>query len=187
MRQSRSQYPLLWTGTQARRLHGATLVELAVVLAIVVTLATLALPPLAELTHQRRADAAVSDLRADLTLARTTAIMLGRSVTVCGRTSTNQCTSDLDWSQGWLLRAEQPRPDEADPAPPLAARQLQSHSSLQAFSTHGRPHIVFRASGRSAGSNARIRVCQRGLTQAEVVVSNTGRVRSLRSASPEPC
>ncbi|AWH32715.1 hypothetical protein C1930_07450 [Stenotrophomonas sp. SAU14A_NAIMI4_8] len=164
---------------------GHTLAELLLAIAVLAILACLAALPFAGLLDRLRADQLRMQLHTALNQARSTALTHRRSVLACPSSDGLQCGQD--WSQGWLLRAEQPRPDEADPAPPLAARQLQSHSSLQAFSTHGRPHIVFRASGRSAGSNARIRVCQRGLTQAEVVVSNTGRVRSLRSASPEPC
>lgn len=182
MRQSRSQYPPPWTGTQARRLHGATLIELAVVLAIVVTLAALALPPLTELTHQRRADATVSALRADLTLARTTAIMLGRSVTVCGRTSTNQCTSDLDWSQGWLVVSGPPAeagPDDIVRIGALSADGLILHSN--------RKRLRYRTDGTSPGSNQTIRVCVSGRQRATLVINNAGRPRSSRTAPHIAC
>ncbi|MDR7191485.1 GspH/FimT family pseudopilin [Luteimonas terrae] len=182
MRQYQSQRPPHRTRPQARRLHGATLIELAAVLAIVVTLSALALPPLAELTHQRRADATVSALRADLTLARTTAIMLGRSVTVCGRTSTNQCAPDLDWSQGWLVVSGPPAeagPEDIVRIGALLDDGLSLHSN--------RKRLRYRNDGTSPGTNQTIRVCVAGRQRAALVINNAGRPRSSRTVPHIAC
>ena len=163
---------------------GHTLAELLLAVAVLAILACLATLPLGGLLDQLRADQLRLQLHAALNQARSTALSQRRPVVVCPSNDGLQCGQD--WSRGWLLRPEHPRPGE-DPTAPLASRQLESHASLQAISTQGRPRIVFRASGRSAGSNARIRICLRGQAQAEVVVSNTGRVRSLRSPLQAPC
>lgn len=163
---------------------GHTLSELLLAIAVLAILASLATPPLGGLLDRLRADQLRMQLHTALNQARSTALSQRRSVVICPSDDGLHCTQD--WGKGWMLRPEQPRPDANDVAP-LASRQLEGHASLQATSTDGRPRIVFRASGRSAGSNARIRICQRGQARAEVVVSNTGRVRSLRSASQDPC
>ena len=63
-------------GTQ----RGLTLVEAAVVIAVVATVATTAAPSLQRLIDQRRLDAAATQLAADLQLARNESIARNRVV-----------------------------------------------------------------------------------------------------------
>ena len=164
-----------------RGIRGASLVELAVMLAILVTLAAVSVPPLADQVQQRRADATVSALRADLTLARTTAVMLGRSVTVCGRSSTHTCASDLDWSQGWLVVAGPPA--HAGPEDILRVGTLPEGLLLHS----NRKHLRYRSDGTSAGSNQTIRICVASRQRATLVINNAGRPRSTRTVPHVAC
>ncbi|MBK0012459.1 GspH/FimT family protein [Stenotrophomonas sp. S41] len=169
----------------ACRAPGYSLIELMVAIAVLALLAGLVLAPHTRLFDALRADMLRMQLHAALNEARSTALSRRRAVIACPSEDGYQCGQD--WSRGWLLRLEQPRPGDPDSAAVLTYRDLDSHPSLKAFSTHGRPQIVFRQTGRSAGSNARISICVRIEQRAEVIVSNTGRVRSLRNAQPAPC
>ncbi|MDR6992788.1 GspH/FimT family pseudopilin [Luteimonas sp. 3794] len=167
---------------RARRFNGATLIELTVMLAIVVTLAAVTFPPLSELAHQRRADATVSALRADITLARTAAVMLGRSTTVCGRAPDNTCTSGVDWSRGWLVVSGPPA--KAGPDDILRIGELSGSGVLL---RSNRKALRYRSDGTSAGSNQTIRICVSERQRATLVISNAGRPRSTRTVPHIAC
>jgi len=170
---------------QPSRLRGHTLTEILVAVAVLAILAGLAFAPASDMLDRLRSDQLRLQLHGAMNLARSTALDRRQAVVACPSDDGHTCGDD--WGRGWLLLPERWRGAEVSAPEPLAARVLDSHYSLSAFATHGRPQIVFRANGRSAGSNTRIVICQRGQMRAEVVVSNTGRVRSLRSTGQAPC
>ncbi|MBD3680921.1 GspH/FimT family pseudopilin [Stenotrophomonas sp. Br8] len=170
---------------QMSRLRGHTLTEILVTVAVLAILASVAFAPASDLLDRLRSDQLRLQLHSAMNLARSTALDRRQGVVACPSDDGRTCGDN--WGRGWLLLPERWRGAEASAPEPLAARVLDSHRSLSAFATHGRPQIVFRANGRSAGSNARIVICQHGQIRSEVVVSNTGRVRSLRSTEQAPC
>jgi type IV fimbrial biogenesis protein FimT len=170
---------------QPSRLRGHTLTEVLIAVAILAILAGLAFAPASDMLDRLRSDQLRLQLHGAMNLARSTALDRRQAVVACPSDDGRTCGDD--WGRGWLLLPERWRGAEVSAPEPLAARVLESHYSLSAFATHGRPQIVFRANGRSAGSNTRIVICQHGQMRAEVVVSNTGRVRSLRSTGQAPC
>ncbi|SES88310.1 GspH/FimT family pseudopilin [Stenotrophomonas indicatrix] len=170
---------------QTSRLRGHTLTEIMVVVAILAVLAGLAFAPASAMLDRLRTDQLRLQLHGALNLARSTALDRRQAVVACPSDDGRTCGDN--WGRGWLLLPERWRRAEAPALEPIAARVLDSHHSLSAFASHGRPQVVFRANGRSAGSNTRIVICQHGQMRAEVVVSNTGRVRSLRSTAQAPC
>lgn len=162
--------------------RGITLIETAVTLSVIAILAAVGLPSLTELVHQRRADATISALYGDLTLARTAAIMSGRRVTLCGRSSTDDCTLDLDWSRGWLVVTGDPAT-----AGPEDILRMGSFSSDNLSIRSNRKLLRFRTDGTSPGANQTIRVCVAGRQRATLVINNAGRPRSTRTTPHVTC
>lgn len=167
------------------RLRGHTLTEILVAVAILAVLASLAFAPASEMLDRLRTDQLRLQLHGAMNLARSAALERRQAIVACPSDDGRICGDN--WGRGWLLLPERRRDTEVPALEPIAARVLDSHHSLSAFATHGRPQVVFRANGRSAGSNTRIVICQHGQVRAEVVVSNTGRVRSLRSTAQGSC
>ena len=157
------------------------MVETAVVVAIVAILAVIGLPPLQELMSQHRADATMSALRADVALARTSAIMSGRGVTVCPRTDIDSCAPTPAWQQGWLVRPTR-APDD-DVTANLRTGTLPGGVTLHS----NRKALRYRSDGTSAGSNQTIRICVDGRQRATLVINNGGRPRSQRTVPHLPC
>lgn len=170
---------------QPSRLRGHTLTEILVAVGILAILACLAFAPASDMLDRLRSDQLRLQLHGAMNLARSTALDRRQAVVACPSDDGRTCGDN--WGRGWLLLPERWRGAEVPTLEPLAARVLDSHHSLSAFATDGRPQVVFRANGRSAGSNTRIIICQHGQVHAEVVVSNTGRVRSRRSTAQASC
>ena len=83
-----------------RFLHGFTLVELMMALALVGILATLAAPAFKDSIQRSRADSDVNELRAAISFARLEAINKNRSITVA---ATDQ---NLGWVAGITVKQE---------------------------------------------------------------------------------
>lgn len=165
----------------ARKQIGISLVEMIVMLACISILSAVGLPPVIELLQQRRADATISALRADVTLARTAAIMSGQPVTICPRAQIDHCTTQLDWSRGWLVVTG----DLKAPADILRIGALPADGDVSLVSN--RKALRYRTDGTSAGSNQTMRVCVRGQQRGTLIISNGGRPRSERTIPPIPC
>ena len=80
----------------ARRQAGFTLAEIIVVIAIVGILAAFAVPSMSKMIQTQSVRTASYDLNADLTYARSEAIIRATSVTITGLSST-------DFNQGWTI------------------------------------------------------------------------------------
>src|SRR5690606_32105376 len=86
------------------KMNGFTLVELTAVTAVFVILAAIVAPSTARFVDHTRSSAALSNLRVDMALARTNAIMRRMQVVVCPREAGElSCRNGGDWSEGWLV------------------------------------------------------------------------------------
>lgn len=95
---------LLPRSSFCQRAAGFTAVELMVVIAIVATLAALAMPSFKDVLDRYRVHQATQDLSAMLYQARTEAIRRGGHITVRKATSTDCTTAGAgDWSCGWVV------------------------------------------------------------------------------------
>jgi len=93
-----------------KKRSGFTLIELMVVLAIAAILVTLAAPSFVRLIQSSQVTGAVNTFLADVRFARSEAIRLGGSVTMCFRSTTDNstgavCGSDatVGWANGWVI------------------------------------------------------------------------------------
>jgi type IV fimbrial biogenesis protein FimT len=71
--------------------------------AVVVILATIALPSYRTIIRNARLTTQIYDFNATLNFARSEAVKRGLSVTVCPSTDQANCTANTQWEQGWIV------------------------------------------------------------------------------------
>lgn len=86
-----------------RRMRGFTLIELAIVVAIVGTMVSMAVPSLTRLSDSVRLTGASNSLLSSLRLARSEARKRGDRVLMCKSADGVACTTAGGWEQGWIL------------------------------------------------------------------------------------
>ena len=86
------------------KIHGLTLLELLLVLAMMAVLTSLAAPSFRSLWVQRSVSLAAEALLGDLRYARSEALKRARPVLVCQSSNATSCTRDsAAWAAGWLV------------------------------------------------------------------------------------
>ena len=160
-----------------RPARGFTLIELAIVLAIVAILLRVATPGLSRTFAARALAAQSSQFMATLRFARASALQRGLAVTVCasapdGPAPACQGARAADWRSGWLVFVDRERRGVADAsAPLLRIQQALQHSGGVAgtrgrisftaggFSTDGSSHFLFSPAAGVADAPAPVMVC----------------------------
>lgn len=168
--------------------RGFTLIELMVVLAIAAIGLALGLPAFAGALERTRTAGAYHLLTSSLMSARSAAITRRHPVTACPSSDGLSCRSDLVWEGGWIVFLD-PQGTGTPAAAGAVVRRIDPlGSSIAVRSTAGRHRVRFHASGQAPGSNLSLRICSRtdGRSLGRLIVSNTGRPRIERPASPAP-
>jgi type IV fimbrial biogenesis protein FimT len=114
--------------------EGFTLAEILMVLAIVGILTTLAAPSFSEFIKSQRIKSMATDLNSSLTLARSEAIKRNKNVTMAPVTAGA-------WQSGWQI---------ADPD--NAGNYIEVHSAFTGLTATGPDNVIYRSSGRIAGT-----------------------------------
>ncbi len=154
---------------------GLTLIEMMMVLAVIAILVGLGVPSMGRLAAQHQLTAAVNSYVAGFQQARLRAVTLAGQTVACPSRDGRTCTGGLDWGSGWLIYDDDNRNRRLDPGENVVAVFQPLRPQLSAFSSIGRPSLVYRADGSSAGSNLRVTVCdQRGLVAGRSIVVNQG-------------
>jgi type IV fimbrial biogenesis protein FimT len=167
---------------------GFSLVEALTVMAITTILLLIGVPSYAGLVESQRASTAMHLLTAHLASARSTAITYRIPTVVCPSDRAGGCRSDGDWSQGWLMFFDADgnrQPDSRQDI--LRDENAPIHPSLRIVSSAGRTQLRYLPDGRSAGSNLSVRLCREDKLLAQVIVNNTGRIRSETASGSTPC
>lgn len=169
--------------------QGMTLIELIAVLAIVAVLLASALPAWQSLTARAQLTTAKNSLILGLQRARAEAASRGRDSVLCPSDDGLRCHESSDWSKGWVLFVDLNRNGRFDPVEPLLLSQSLDPERVSVRSTSGRRRITYRSLGESAGSNVTFVVCSRRRPEhaGQVIVANSGRVRSLDFAPAQAC
>lgn len=190
----------------ARREFGYSLIELVVVVAITGILAGIAAPSFVSAIESNRRSILSNQLMEDLALARSQAITLGRSVSLCGSNSNvaRTCTSNggqdanfvTDWSAGWFLYVGNLA---TVPATSLVVRDPQTAPSGWMVDAHlGAMSYVHIDPRSQLTGNGHFTIYRSGSTTAAcVVVSPSGRTRAITAnvvsgvvgptAAQDPC
>jgi type IV fimbrial biogenesis protein FimT len=82
---------------------GFTLVELMVTVTVSVVLIAIAAPSFGTLLVKRSVQVAADNLVSDLRFARSEAIKLSRTVSVCSATTSTACSAGASWKDGWIV------------------------------------------------------------------------------------
>lgn len=90
------------------RNRGLSLIELMITVAVIVTLAVIGGPPMADLLRNNRLTAQTNELNAALTRARGEAVARRSWVTLCSSTDGDLCRTDSpdQWEGGWIVFAD---------------------------------------------------------------------------------
>lgn len=169
--------------------RGLTLIELIISLAILVVLLAIAVPSFKSLAASTRLTASKNQLILGLQRARSEALSRGRDVVLCPSLDGRRCVDDSDWSHGWLLYVDNNRNSRFDAIETLLLSQTMDAENVSINGNHGRRQITYRNLGESAGANATFVLCSRMRPDlgGQVIVANSGRVRSLNFAPPSAC
>lgn len=84
--------------------HGITLIETLITLAILVIVTAIAAPSFTSVMGSSKTKSAAQDLESHLELARSEAIRLSRTVSLCPSSNGSSCTAaGTNWRTGWLV------------------------------------------------------------------------------------
>lgn len=169
--------------------RGLMLTELIVVMGIVALLLAVAVPTFKSLLASTQLTTAKNQLVLGLQRARAEAVTSGRDIVLCPSREGLRCQDDSDWSSGWLLYTDNNRNGRFDPVEPLLMSFALDSELVSVRSNSGRRRITYRSLGESAGANASFVLCSRLRPDqgGQVIVANSGRVRSLNFAPESAC
>ena len=136
---------------------GFTVIELAIVLAIVAILVRVAAPGLSRLAARQALAAQSSEFMAALRFARAQALQRGSAVTICasapgGPALACQGSQAADWRGGWIVFADRERRGVPDARSPLLRVQQPLQRSGGVAGTRG--SISFTAAGYSTDASS---------------------------------
>ena len=162
-----------WTGRKHQR--GLTLIEQAMVLAIMAVLVTIAAPSMHRMLGRSRLQSAQIDLIAGLRQARYSAVSHGVITLFCPSPDGLRCADSSRWESGWLTAVDRDDDKQPDHAPMYTG---SAPPGVRVLSSVGRHHVRFRPDGSARGTNLTFTLCLPGqhAQVLTVVVSNPGRV-----------
>ncbi|MCM2477976.1 GspH/FimT family pseudopilin [Serpentinimonas maccroryi] len=159
-----------------RRVRGVTLIEVMVVVGIVAILAMMAAPNFRAMIERNQINSATNELMMGLQLARSEAIRLNSTVTLCRRAvpinpnDAPSCANPLDnpqgWQNGWIVFHDRDGDGSVTPAqagPPAVA----ADAVLRTWGALG-PRLTLRGSADVAQ-----RVSYNALGQAQLAITNS--------------
>ena len=149
--------PVLPFPARRRPAPGFTLIELAIVLAIVGILFRVATPGMSRTVAARALAAQSSEFIAVLRFARAEALKRGMAVTVCASVSNAagpacQGARAADWRSGWIVFADHDRRGVYDGQSPLLRVQQPLQHTGGVAGTRG--NIIFTAAGFSTDASS---------------------------------
>ena len=160
--------------------RGISLIELLIVCAVLAIVLASAAPSFRQLTAQQSLISASNSLVTGLQLARNTAVSSGRPAVLCPAFESPVCADNSAWSHGWLVHGGR------NGSPIRAQAQGQLPGSVTVSLGQGRRQVRFLPDGRSPGTNITLNLCSDGIAARQIIVSNSGRVRTT-PVTTTPC
>ena len=161
-----------------RRVRGVTLIEVMVVVGIVAILAMMAAPNFRAMIERNQINSATNELMMGLQLARSEAIRLNSTVTLCRSANGTACGSPAGWESGWIVFHDRDGDGSVTPAqagPPAVA----ADAVLRSWGALG-PRLTLRGSADVA---QRVSFNARGQARdtGHLIVCNNNRLEQARA------
>ena len=167
------------TRDNVRRRHrgaGFTLIELLVTLAVMVIMATVAVPSYQEFSARNEVAAEVMRIKTALALARNTAITRRTTITVCPTTDQQACATD--WQQPLMLFENLGTGGQRDTATePIMKRWPESPASVAYKGFGSDRYIRYTPAGSPQAQNGTFTICMNQQPASLLVLSAVGRLR----------
>ncbi len=160
--------------------RGLTLLNLLMSLAVIAIALTLGVPSFNAISARSQQTVEINRFVSHLQLARSYAVKTGHDHVLCPSRDSSTCLEKTDWKQGYILFEDSDENGLRSPAEPLVqASRPSGKIGIEIQSTSGRKHVVYRADGRSDGSNLTLTFCdpENDIPPRAVILSNTGRSR----------
>lgn len=159
------------------RQHGLSLIELMITVAVIVTLAVIGGPPLADTLRNNRLTAQSNELNAGLTRARGEAVARRGWVSLCSSTDAANCRTSSQglWEGGWIMFVDT-NGNGARASTELliaAARPLPAGMSLRQAGFTNTGFVRFDARGQADSAGTFVLCDARGATRARTLGVNT--------------
>ncbi len=173
--------------------NGFSLIELLTTLAAGVIVLGIGVPSLQTLLAGNHQSSEINKFVRHLHLARSYSITTGEDYVLCPSSDNLSCLDATSWDQGFILFQDDNQNGAREAGESL--RQVSEPSgkfAISMSSTQGRKKIIYRPTGRSAGSNLTLTFCdpEKGVDPKAVILSNTGRARISKTkwdGSPLTC
>lgn len=164
----------------ARTEAGITLIELMAALAIAAIVVAIGFPSFSQALQRQRVSTTMHHLRADMAMARSSAVMRRSQVIVCPLDGFGGCATDRDWSRGWMVFGD--ADGDGMPDDEHGILRITEAPGGGALALAGsRTLLRYQSDGRAAGANLTVYVCTETGYAGKVVVNNLGRVRGERA------
>jgi len=161
----------------SRQHSGFTILEVLMVLVIMGILTLIAVPAFRGIAQGTQISSAVNDLVSSFNYARNEAITRGTLVTVCKSNDSQTCdTSMVGWQQGWIVYYL----DDAGALQILRVYGGAVGPVVMEGNFHVRHRLRYEASGFMPGVSNGTIIARSGDKQVNIIISNTGRVRTQK-------
>jgi type IV fimbrial biogenesis protein FimT len=171
---------------QTRKMHGFTIVELMISVAVAAILCAVSAPALGSLIHTETTRASRNALVTSLNLARNMAVTGQSHVVVCPSSDQRTCSDGAWWQNGWIV-FEDKNGDGQHNADERLIESVQTQSGMAILTSDARERVTYRGDGTSPGTNLTFTFCDRSGSKkaSTVVVSNSGRPRQGGASSEQ--
>lgn len=171
---------------QTRKMHGFTLVELMMTVAVAAVLCAVSAPALGSLIHSETSRASRNALVTSLNLARNMAVTGQGRVVVCPSSDQRTCSDGEWWQHGWIVFEDKNGDGEHD-ANERLIESVQTQNGQAILTGVARERVIYHGDGTAPGTNLTFTFCDRyGAKNAStVVVSNSGRPRQASATTEQ--
>lgn len=173
------------TKTMKRKHTGLTMTEALIVLAVVGTLAAVAVPSMTVFLDNGQLSADTNDLFSSLLIARSEAVTRNNRVVLCkiDPSDLTACAAGSTWQAGWLAFVDEDNDVVLDVGEDIVNTYTGMSSNTAVTSAAFANTISYFPSGTS-NTNGSFIICVNNSIAAEIFINATGRPRVADSACP---